>query len=57
MIEVLAIGTAFKRNPSVRTASAQLPPQAIIRDRGTFFSSDMADPAQSLRGASSGGGE
>ena len=57
MLEVLAIGTAFKRNPAVRTASAQLPPQAIIRDRGTFFSSDMADPSMSLRGASSGGGE
>jgi hypothetical protein len=36
-LEVLAIGTAIKRNPEVRTQSEQLIPQAIIRDRQTFF--------------------
>src|SRR5438067_1405305 len=36
-VEVLAIGTAVKRHAAARTASEQLPPQAIIRDRDTFF--------------------
>ena len=36
-VEVLAIGTAIKKNPDVRTQSEQLLPQAIIRDRDTFF--------------------
>jgi uncharacterized protein YbjQ (UPF0145 family) len=37
LVEVMAIGTAIKRHPGVATASAQLIPQAIIRDRDTFF--------------------
>jgi uncharacterized protein YbjQ (UPF0145 family) len=37
MVEVLAIGTAVKRHPSAMTHTDQLPPQAIIRDRDTFF--------------------
>lgn len=57
MLEVLAIGTAFKRNAQVRTTLSQLPPQAIIRDRSTFFSSDLAGQVQGLHGTSSGGGE
>jgi uncharacterized protein YbjQ (UPF0145 family) len=36
-VEVMAIGTAIKRNAQVATQSAQLLPQAIIRDRDTFF--------------------
>jgi uncharacterized protein YbjQ (UPF0145 family) len=36
-VEVLAIGTAVKKHPDVRTASEQLLPQSIIRDRDTFF--------------------
>jgi uncharacterized protein YbjQ (UPF0145 family) len=36
-VEVLAIGTAIKKNPDVHTASEQLLPQSIIRDRDTFF--------------------
>ncbi|HZT81057.1 MAG TPA: heavy metal-binding domain-containing protein [Gemmataceae bacterium] len=36
-VEVLAIGTAIKRNPNVKTQSEQIPPQAIVRDRDTFF--------------------
>lgn len=43
-VEVLAIGTAVKRNEWAHTLTEQLPPQAIIRDRDTFF-----DP--SLHGA------
>jgi uncharacterized protein YbjQ (UPF0145 family) len=37
VIEFLAIGTAVKRVPGVTTASVQLPPQAIIRDKVTFI--------------------
>jgi len=44
MIEILAIGTAFKRNAQVATHTPQLPPQAIIRDRTTFFSTDLGQP-------------
>jgi uncharacterized protein YbjQ (UPF0145 family) len=37
MVEVMAIGTAIRKNPGVNTQSEQLLPQAIIRDRDTFF--------------------
>ena len=33
----MAIGTALRKTPSVNTHSPQLPPQAIIRDRDTYF--------------------
>ncbi len=37
LVEVMAIGTAIRRHGSVATHSEQLIPQAIIRDRDTFF--------------------
>jgi hypothetical protein len=37
LVEVMAIGTAIRRHSGVATASDQLIPQAIIRDRDTFF--------------------
>lgn len=37
MIEFLAIGTAVTRTKTAKTASDQLPPQAIIRDKDTFM--------------------
>lgn len=37
LVEVMAIGTAIRRNREVSTQSDQLIPQAIIRDRDTFF--------------------
>jgi uncharacterized protein YbjQ (UPF0145 family) len=37
LVEVMAIGTAIRRNSQITTQSAQLIPQAIIRDRDTFF--------------------
>ena len=37
LVEVMAIGTAIRKHSSVSTASDQLIPQAIIRDRDTFF--------------------
>jgi len=36
LIEFMAIGTAVKRMGEMRTASAQLPPQAVIIDKDTF---------------------
>lgn len=36
-VEVMAIGTAIKRIPGVTTQTDLLIPQAIIRDRDTFF--------------------
>jgi uncharacterized protein YbjQ (UPF0145 family) len=37
LVEVMAIGTAIRRHSGVSTQSDQLIPQAIIRDRDTFF--------------------
>jgi uncharacterized protein YbjQ (UPF0145 family) len=42
LVEVMAIGTAVKRTVGVATQTKQLIPQAIIRDRDTFF--DEAAP-------------
>lgn len=56
MIEILAIGTAFKKNSQVATHTAQLPPQAIIRDRSTFFSSELGQPNQE-KGKANGSAE
>jgi uncharacterized protein YbjQ (UPF0145 family) len=39
-VEVMAIGTAIKKNTAVRTESEQLLPQSIIRDRDTFFDAE-----------------
>ena len=37
IIEFMAMGTAVKRIPGITTVSEQLIPQAIIRDRDTFY--------------------
>ena len=37
IVDVMAIGTAIRRNDGTKTSSSQLPPQAIIRDRDTYF--------------------
>jgi uncharacterized protein YbjQ (UPF0145 family) len=37
LVEVMAIGTAIRKHSAVATRSEQLIPQAIIRDRDTFF--------------------
>lgn len=39
LIEFLAIGTAVKKNNRIKTESEQLPPQAIIVDKDTFYDS------------------
>jgi uncharacterized protein YbjQ (UPF0145 family) len=37
LVEVMAIGTAIRKTSGVNTQTPQLPPQAIIRDRDTYF--------------------
>ena len=44
LVEVMAIGTAIRTHSSVRTHSDQLIPQAIIRDRDTFFEQAQVVP-------------
>jgi uncharacterized protein YbjQ (UPF0145 family) len=48
LIEFLAIGTAVKKIPALKTESEQLPPQAIIVDRSTFYDSNYADLPNNL---------
>ncbi|MGL4553556.1 MAG: heavy metal-binding domain-containing protein, partial [Gemmataceae bacterium] len=43
LIEVLAIGTAVKKSAGMKTQSAQLIPQAVIRDRDTFFDETLGN--------------
>jgi uncharacterized protein YbjQ (UPF0145 family) len=40
LLEFMAIGTAVKRVPGLRTVSADLPPQAIIKDKETWIGED-----------------
>jgi uncharacterized protein YbjQ (UPF0145 family) len=40
LLEFMAIGTAVKRLPNLTPRSAMLPPQAIIRDKDTWITSD-----------------
>lgn len=44
LVEVMAIGTGIRKNPGVETQSEQLIPQAITRDRDTFFDQAPAMP-------------
>lgn len=48
LVEVMAIGTAIRKNQHVSTMSEQILPQAIIRDRDTFFD-QVVQPIQSPR--------
>jgi uncharacterized protein YbjQ (UPF0145 family) len=41
LIEFMAIGTAVKRYPILKTVSSTLPPQAIIRDKDTWISHEQ----------------
>ena len=38
LLEFMAIGTAVKKIPGIKTQSATLPPQAIIVDKDTWIS-------------------
>lgn len=43
LIEFLAIGTAVKKSSRIKTESTQLPPQAIVVDKDTFYDSMNID--------------
>jgi len=47
LVEVLAIGTAIQRNRQVGNVTDHLLPQAIIRDRQTFFDDMFTGPPRS----------
>ena len=51
LIEFMAIGTAVKKVPGVKTKSDALPPQAILQDRDTFI--DASDSMSSTINVSS----
>lgn len=49
LVEFMAIGTAVKKIPGVKTKTAALPPQAIIQDRDTFIdASDTLSPTLNI---------
>jgi hypothetical protein len=51
LVEIMTIGTAIRKNTQVTTISPQLIPQAIIRDRDTFFDeTPLFGQAQRQRG-------
>ena len=57
IIEFLAIGTAVKRLPGVRTLSDSLPAQAVVRDKDTFVNTAEKVRGQDLNaGQKSGAG-
>jgi hypothetical protein len=39
IIEFMAIGTAVKKMPGFKTLTDNLPPQAVIKDKDTYFNS------------------
>jgi len=46
LIEFMAMGTAVKKIPGAKTLTETLPPQAVIKDKHTFFNA-----AEKMRGA------
>ncbi len=52
LLEFMAIGTAIKRQANLTTATPQLPPQAIIKDKDTWIS----DESQIFRARDGGAG-
>jgi uncharacterized protein YbjQ (UPF0145 family) len=55
LIEFMAIGTAIKKVPGIGTVTSSLPPQAIIKDKDTWISSN--DNIFGTVGGDSGGGD
>jgi hypothetical protein len=49
LIEFVAVGTAVKRMEGLSTATAALPPQAIIRDKDTWVSGEGGFDLQGSR--------
>ncbi|GAB4467050.1 MAG: hypothetical protein OHK0029_38770 [Armatimonadaceae bacterium] len=48
IIEFMALGTAVKKMPGIRTLTDALPPQAVIKDKDTFFNSAELNTATNL---------
>jgi uncharacterized protein YbjQ (UPF0145 family) len=44
LIEFLAVGTAVKKYSGIKTESTQLPPQAIVTDKTTFYDGSLSSP-------------
>jgi uncharacterized protein YbjQ (UPF0145 family) len=57
IIEFLAIGTAVKKVPGIKTVSEMLPPQAVMRDKTTFVNTAEPLRSQNLNAASKSGSE
>lgn len=55
MIEFMAIGTAVKKVPGLTTANQSLPPQAVIRDKDTFFNAAEQSLGVDLNQGQAGG--
>ncbi len=51
IIEFMAIGTAVKKMPGLTTQSTQIPPQAIMRDKDTFYNSAETSVGKMLNNA------
>jgi uncharacterized protein YbjQ (UPF0145 family) len=54
IIEFMAMGTAVKRMPGLKTLSPQLPPQAVIRDKDTFVNTAETSLGTALNEAKKG---
>jgi len=50
LLEFMAIGTAVKRIPGLTTASAALPPQAVMRDKETWIKLGTSSPSHPQEG-------
>jgi uncharacterized protein YbjQ (UPF0145 family) len=48
IIEFMALGTAVKKMPGIRTLTDTLPPQAVIKDKDTFFNTAELSAATNL---------
>ncbi len=55
IIEFLAIGTAVKKIPGVKTVSENLPPQAVMSDKVTFINTAETLQGQNLNAAKKSG--
>ena len=54
VIEFMAIGTAVKKMPGIKTVSEHLPPQAVMRDKDTFVNNAELSIGVNLNEASKG---
>ncbi len=48
IIELMVLGTAVKKMEGIKTVNDSLPPQAIIKDKDTFFNASVLSTANNL---------